>query len=169
MNKKKLIIIAIAIIAVIAAVALGLKSGGGSKDIGDQANDADNTEDVVESDVIDNGIDFDEEEEGAEIVKAEAPDEDFYGTWTATSGMALYLYGNIDITIKEGGTWTGNITEEDLSGTWTRDGVDLHVVSDDGDIDFLFAFTEDGKLVMQRDVADDGEEADYVNTVLTKK
>lgn len=166
MDKKKLIIIALVVLAALIALAFGLKSGGGSTDIEEPADTA---EDVVESDVLDNGITFDEEEEDADIVKVEAPDEDFYGTWTATSGMALYLYGNIDITIKEGGTWSGNITEEDMSGTWTREGTDLHVVSDDGDIDFLFAFTEGGNLVMQRDTADEGEEADYVNTVLTKK
>ena len=167
MDKKKLIIVALVVLAAIVALVFGLKSAGGSKTDSDVP--AEGTEDVVESDVMDNGISFDEEEEGADIVKVEAPDEDFYGTWTATSGMALYLYGNIDITIKEGGTWSGNITEEDMSGTWTREGTDLHVVSDDGDIDFLFAFTEGGNLVMQRDTAEEGEESDYVNTVLTKK
>ena len=167
MDKKKLIIIALVVLAALIALVFGLKSAGGSKTDSDVP--AESGEDVVETDVVDNGISFDEEEEGADIVKVEAPDEDFYGTWTATSGMALYLYGNIDITIKEDGTWSGNITEEDMSGTWTREGTDLHVVSDDGDIDFLFAFTESGSLVMQRDTADEGEEADYVNTVLTKK
>lgn len=167
MDKKKLIIIALLVLAAVVALVFGLKSAGGGK--ADNDVPAEGGEDVVETDVLDNGISFDEEEEGADIVKVEAPDEDFYGTWTATSGMALYLYGNIDITIKEGGTWSGNITEEDMSGTWTREGTDLHVVSDDGDIDFLFAFTEGGNLVMQRDTADEGEEADYVNTVLTKK
>lgn len=167
MDKKKLIIIALVVLAAIVALVFGLKSVGSSKTDSDVP--AESGEDVVETDVVDNGISFDEEEEGADIVKVEAPDEDFYGAWTATSGMALYLYGNIDITIKEDGTWSGNITEEDMSGTWTREGTDLHVVSDDGDIDFLFAFTESGSLVMQRDTADEGEEADYVNTVLTKK
>ncbi len=167
MDKKKLIIIALVVLAAVVALVFCLKSAGGGK--ADSDVPAESGEDVVETDVLDNGISFDEEEEGADIVKVEAPDEDFYGTWTATSGMALYLYGNIDITIKEDGTWSGNITEEDMSGTWTREGTDLHVVSDDGDIDFLFAFTEGGNLVMQRDTADEGEEADYVNTVLTKK
>ena len=115
MDKKKLIIVALVVLAAIVALVFGLKSAGGSKTDSDAP--AEGAEDVVESDVMDNGISFDEEEEGADIVKVEAPDEDFYGTWTATSGMALYLYGNIDITIKEGGTWSGNITEEDMSGT----------------------------------------------------
>lgn len=174
MKNKKYMIFIIALIAVLAASSAMF--AGCSKDKGDKADNEVETEDVespededYDDDSFENGIVYDEEEEDADIVKVDKPESDFYGEWTATSDMAKYLYGNIDITIEEGGKWKGNITETDFTGTWTKDGTDVHVVSDDGDIDFLFAFTENGTLVMQRDVSDEGGDEDYVNTVLTKK
>ncbi len=56
-------------------------------------------------------------EKAAEMNKKE---ESFYGTWVATSQQAEYLYGNLEITIKEDGTFTGNVTEEDFSGKWEK-------------------------------------------------
>lgn len=177
MKNTKYMIFVIALIAMLAAASISFVSC--SKESADADGEIE-TEDVAEDDdedVVDtnesfeNGISFEEEEEDADIVAVEAPDADFYGTWTATSDMANYLYGNIDITIKDDGTWTGNITETDFKGSWEKEGNSLHVVSDDGDIDFLFSFTENGTLVMQRDISDEDEDGDaeYVNTVLTKK
>lgn len=72
--------------------------------------------------------------EGAEEGGAPAPDpeqvekakalnqeaDNFIGTWAATSGEAENLYGNLQITINEDGTFEGNVTEEEISGTWTK-------------------------------------------------
>lgn len=166
MKDKKWILIVVALVVLVAAGAFFALRNTGTAD----SEPAESNEDVVDTDdSFENGIVFDEEEEDAEIVKVDKPAEDFVGSWSATSDMSAYLYGNIDVTIKDDGTWSGNITEEDVSGTWTKEGTDLHLVSDDGDIDLLFAFTENGTLIMQRDLSDEGEESEYVNTVLTKK
>ena len=47
-------------------------------------------------------------------------EDNFYGRWVATSERAEYLYGNLEITVNEDGTFTGNVTEEDFSGTWEK-------------------------------------------------
>ncbi len=166
MKDKKWIYIIVALVVIVAAGAFFAIKNSGSAD----SKPAEANEDVVDTDdSFENGIAFDEEEEDAVIEKVDAPAEDFVGSWSATSDMSNYLYGNIDVTVKDDGTWTGNITEEDVKGTWTKEGTDLHLVSEDGDIDLLFAFTKNGTLVMQRDLSDEGEEAEFVTTVLTKK
>ena len=70
----------------------------------------------AEEENYDNGISFEEEADGAEITTQKADVKDFMGSWEATSGQAKYQYGNVDFTIKEDGTWTGNITDEDFEG-----------------------------------------------------
>lgn len=50
----------------------------------------------------------------------------FYGTWSATSERAKYLYGNLDITINQDGTFNANVTGEDFSGTWTKTDYGIH-------------------------------------------
>ena len=52
--------------------------------------------------------------------KMNQEEENFYGTWVATTEKAEYLYGNLELTITEDGTFTGNVTEEDFSGTWKK-------------------------------------------------
>lgn len=46
--------------------------------------------------------------------------ENFYGTWTATSPEAQNLYGHLEITINDDGTFDADITNEKFSGTWTK-------------------------------------------------
>lgn len=120
-------------------------------------------EDLDEED-YDNGISFEEEAEGADLHFKAVPVEDFFGSWSATSGQAMYMYGNVDLDIKANGTWTGNIAEEDLSGKWEADKDHLNMTSDL--INFTLSFTDGGKLIMQEDREEDGE---LLNTVLTKK
>lgn len=133
-------------------------------------NKGDSSEDVDSGDYIEeigNGISFDEEAEDAEIVKADADDSKFYGSWQTTSDYASYLYGNINITIKEDGTWSGNITDTDMTGTWKRDGQDLVITNEY--IDLSLCFTENGTLVMQRNLSAEDEDPEMVNTVLVKE
>ena len=55
--------------------------------------------------------------------KAEKLNEDpesFYGTWVSTSPDAENLYGNLEITILENGTFVANITGEKLRGKWKK-------------------------------------------------
>lgn len=106
---------------------------------------------------------YDEEIEGASYTTVNKNAKDFYGTWIATSEVAEYFYGNVTITIKKDGTWTGNVTDEKLSGKWKKSDDGLSLTSDL--LDVTLSFTDNGSLVMQEDTGD----GDYINTVLIKK
>ena len=112
----------------------------------------------------DNGIYFDEEADGAEIVAKKKSSDEFVGSWKATSGQSIYQYGNVDIEVKEDGTWSGNVSGEPLTGKWSETDEGLHLTSDLFDCDLMF--TEDNVLVMRYSPNEDGE---YLTTVLTKK
>ena len=170
-NTKKLwILIIVMLIAIVAAVALiihGRNADVGENDdvIYDDSGYED--EEVIDMDEFDNGIVYDEEVEGAEIsFKDAANEEDFYGSWSAESGHSLYLYGNVDLTIEEGGKWHGNIVDEDTEGTWTFDGKSMKLTSELFEVTLTFA--EDGKLIMQEDREGNGNSEDFINIVLTK-
>ena len=90
---------------------------------------------------------YDSEEDGAEVVKKEHPAEDFYGSWKATSKRSAYMYGNVDITIKEDGTWNGNVTEEDFHGKWTYDNGAVVIKDSEDIIDFTLFYNDDGYLM----------------------
>ncbi len=125
--------------------------------------DTENEEDFDFSE-IDNGVAYDEEAEGSEIKFKSAGPEDFYGSWEAKSGQSVFLYGNVDLTINPGGTWTGNVVDEDMAGAWDFKDGSMHLTGEL--LDVTLSFAEDGKLIMQEDREGDGE---MVNTVLTKK
>lgn len=109
-----------------------------------------------------NGISFEQEDEGAEIVLVETDPSKFFGSWTATSDKAIYLYGNIDITVNENGTWTGDITGEKLGGKWEQVGDRLHM--DDDLFSFDLAFESSGELLL----IETGDDYTF-NTVMTRK
>ena len=113
---------------------------------------------------IDNGIAYDEEAEGTEIRFKSAGPEDFYGSWEAKSGQSVFMYGNVDLTINPGGTWTGNVVDEDMAGTWDFKNGSMHLKGEY--LDVTLSFSDNGKLIMQEDREGDGE---MINTVLTKK
>lgn len=167
--KKRWWVILLAVV-VIAGLGFFLSDRGGDTDseaddapteIGDEFAIPEDA--VVEEENYDNGIDFEEESEGAQLSFKSSEESDFIGSWTSTSGQANYLYGNIDLDIQEGGKWTGNVADEDLSGSWTFDGTFFSLSSELFNV--TLAFTEDGKLIMQEDRAGDGE---LLNTVLTR-
>ena len=108
------------------------------------------------------GIVFDEEDDEAELEYVQRDPSDFIGEWTATSDKATYLYGNIDITVNADGTWSGDITGEQLGGKWEQEGDRLHM--NDELFSFDLAFESSGKLIL----IETGEDANF-NTVLTKK
>ena len=123
---------------------------------------------VVEDDGIDAepigeedaGISYDEEIEGNEVNKTVSDPTFFIGSWTAPSDRAKYLYGNVDIKVKEDGTWSGNITGENLSGKWSEKGDCLLMKSDL--ITFELARDTSGKVIMI-------DKKKEVNTVLVRK
>ena len=150
-----LLIIAVAAIAVVLFVRINVSpsvSSDSGSGVGSGGADYDN--DIV----------FNEELEGAELSFKDAKAEDFYGSWVATSGQSLFMYGNVDLTISDGGKWHGNVAGEDLEGSWDYADNSLNLSNE------LFnaklSFTKDGKLIMQEDREGNGE---YINAVLSKK
>ena len=101
-----------------------------------------------------------DEDTDMEIKPEKADLSEFYGTWTALSDKAEYMYGNVDITINEDGTWKGNITDEDLSGTWKK--ADNYIVCSSKLFTFNVLKSTNGNIVMQ-------ETDDAVRVVLTKR
>lgn len=115
----------------------------------------------------DNGIYFDEEDEEAELSLKHHPIEDYCGTWEATSGQSHYWYGNVLLTVKSNGTWSGVITEEELSGKWTEKDEGLYLTSDL--FDCYLSYTDTGKLVMRYLMDVDDPDEEYIVSVLTRK
>ncbi|MDO4975481.1 MAG: hypothetical protein Q4E61_04125 [Alphaproteobacteria bacterium] len=114
-----------------------------------------------------NGISYDEEFEDAKLEFKKAEPSKFYGKWEAKSGDAHYLFGNIDIEIKKDGTWTGNIADDDMKGTWKEKGNGIEIINKW--ITASMYYTKDDVLILQQIPRDDDEHEDVFNTVLTKK
>ncbi|MBQ3428625.1 MAG: hypothetical protein IJH28_02475 [Mogibacterium sp.] len=165
--KKRWWVVLLVVIAIAGLIFFLIRSGisGKAEDPNDYAGDefAIPEDAEIEEEDYDTGIDFEEEIEGAQLSFRSSEESEFMGSWTSTSGQAHYLYGNIDLDIEKGGKWTGNVADEDLSGSWTFDGTYLSLSSDLFNV--TLAFTESGKLVMQEDRSGDGT---YLNTVLTR-
>lgn len=147
----------------------GCSGSGDAEEPAEAKPDKESMEDMSDeefAEAIDNGIVYEEEEEGANLHFSKASESDFYGAWESTSGQSIYMYGNVDLNIKSGGKWTGNVAEEDLSGTWTMKGGSMILESEY--FHASLSFTTDGKLIMQEDRSG-GEDNNYINTVLTRK
>ncbi|MDD4199951.1 MAG: hypothetical protein PHS19_01030 [Eubacteriales bacterium] len=97
----------------------------------DQQNNASDTSASEKEQIYTNADGKTQEELNAE-------DDNFYGSWTATSGSAQNLYGNLDMTINENGTFDGNVTGEDFSGTWKKidEGISFESVYINGEMYF---------------------------------
>lgn len=109
-----------------------------------------------------NGIIFREEDDGKVVKKVKSAPEKYFGDWKATSDKSIYLYGNVDIRVNSDGTWSGNITDEKLTGTWENEGDHLHLTSEL--FNFDLAFDSKGTLFL----IETGEDATF-NTVLTRQ
>ena len=59
------------------------------------------------------------------------------------------MFGNVDLVINEDGTWTGNIVEEDFSGTWEYVDSSLNITSSDNLIKWNLFYVEDGSLMFK--------------------
>lgn len=115
-------------------------------------------EDVLEElPDTDNDVAYEEEGDGAEVDRTKSPGEaSFIGSWTAESAEAAYLYGNISLTIKEDGTWKGNITGENISGGWTENEYGITLKSSLFNAKLFFA--ESGNLVLEDYRFEDNDE-----------
>ena len=105
---------------------------------------------------------YPEEVDGAVIEKVKTDPSKYVGTWEGKSYHAVELYGNIEVTVNSNGTWTANITEDNLKGKWTDKGDHLHMESDV--FTFDLAFDKEGSMVLI-----EGEGDDALYTVLEKK
>lgn len=150
---KKISIALLAFIMIFSFAACG-------SDSGDAENEPVEDAEVVELPESDDVL-YAEEAEGFVIERVETDPAAYVGTWESNSNNAVLLYGNVRITVNADGTWTGNISEEDLSGKWEDKGTYLHM--DNEMFSFDLAFDEAGTLVMIEN--NDGSE---LNTVLTK-
>ena len=102
------------------------------------------------------------EVEEAVIVSRTASEDEFVGSWTATSEKAEYLYGNIDLRINDDKTWKGNVTEISLRGKWVPYQEGIRIKDSDGLIDWKLYFTLDNVMLME-DIEDPG------NPIVLKK
>lgn len=118
-----------------------------SVDIDELADDIESEDDYVDPNPDDPA--YDNELDGAEPVMTVHEEKDFYGKWSATSERAHYVFGNVDLVINDDGTWSGNIVEEDFSGTWEYEDSGLFIKSSDGLIDWNLFFVEDGSLMFK--------------------
>ena len=107
---------------------------------------------------------YDNEADGAEIVKVGHKQEDFYGSWSAKSQQAHHLFGNADFTINEDGSWTGNIVEEDFQGKWIYEDESVIIMSDDGLINYRLFYVQDGSMMFE-----DLDDTDLTPLVLKKQ
>jgi hypothetical protein len=103
---------------------------------------------------------MEDEDEAFELKTKKVDDSFFVGHWVAEGEKAEYMYGNVDIIIREDGTWDGNITEEEIHGKWTREGDGIRLTSDV--IPFNMVYSTNNNVILQ-------ETDDAVRVVLTKK
>lgn len=119
----------------------------------------DNMDEIAQR--VTEGSDFDDstynnEQEGAEYTEKKAEESEFIGNWEAASDRAAYLYGNLNLQIKQDGTWKANITEEDFNGTWKYNGTGITLSSEIINCDLFY--TDDGVLNFR--------DADYPEDIL---
>lgn len=153
-------------LSVIALLTLSLAACGGGtakeETTGDGTGSLEEDDPVIAE--VDNGIEFEEEEEDAELTFEKAPVDKFYGTWEVTSDQSLFQYGNVTLTINENGTYTGNVSEEDVNGTWEENDEGIALTGEL--LSCLLSYTDKDVLTMRYTPNDDG---DYITSVLTRK
>lgn len=147
------------IIALLIALGMACSLTACSRDVSSESQDNDPG---VQQEELDEGG-YIEEDEEAEINKVKTDLSVFYGTWTALSEKAQYMYGNVDLIVNEDKTWSADITGEKLKGTWTDEGDYIHMANKL--FSFDLALTEGGNIVMIEKLSD-GED---LVTVLTRK
>lgn len=144
--KKKTLVLFIIIGALASVIAISFL-------IQYRANEDASDQNVAIEDQIDdteelkNTESYEEESEDAQINIASPGDRSFIGKWHADSAQAEYLYGNINLNIKDNNTWTGNITGESISGKWTATDKGISLESEYLNAELFY--TDTGKLVMQ--------------------
>lgn len=101
----------------------------------------------AETDFDDPSLDY--EQDGAEPVAVDRDEKDFIGNWEGKSERVEYLFGNVNLSIKEDGTWKGNVTEEKLRGKWHYTGSSIIIKDTDDLINWELYYTADGVLLFK--------------------
>lgn len=97
-------------------------------------------------------VDFENLSPAEQAQELNKHEESFYGTWSATSAKAEHLYGNLDLTINEDGTFDGNVFQMDFKGTWEK--IDEGISLDSDFIEGALYFGEKCRLVIREDLYD---------------
>lgn len=118
-----------------------------------------------EMELLNNGIEYDEEAEDANLHFRKSDEKEYYGTWSISSGNAIYMYGNLKITILPTGSWNGLIVDEKMSGKWTFDKNKMNLRSEL--FNATMAFTDKGVMVLQEERGTE-DESDVVSVVMTR-
>ncbi|MDO4518475.1 MAG: hypothetical protein Q4B78_04630 [Bacillota bacterium] len=108
-SKKNSVIRLLIVLAMALCLCMGFVACGGNSDSGSDED----IDDIEMTTTVNKEL-----KEKADKMNKE--EESFLGRWEATSEKAKYLYGNLEITINEDGTFDGNVTEEDFKGTWKK-------------------------------------------------
>lgn len=112
-KKPKSRLLLILLMALMVAFAAGLTSCGSDEEV---------TDDDIDY-AMNEGSDDSIKADPKDIAEAQALNKDvdnFIGTWKASSSEAENLYGSLEFTINEDGTFEADVTEEHFTGTWTK-------------------------------------------------
>lgn len=90
-------------------------AAGGGVDVAEYQEYADAADETMSDEQIRQSAEL--ASKAAEMNKEE---DNFYGTWKATSQHAVDLYGHLEITINRNGTFDADVTDEIFSGTWKK-------------------------------------------------
>lgn len=157
MDRKKLHVL-LAVILTLSLTLMASCSKEDVEDVGGAGNTGQETEAVngvedVESEEVSKSVErdpsLDKEIEGARYIPVKRKPEKFFGSWTAVSEKAEFLYGNVELKIRKDGTWTGNVTDIDLEGTWKAGGTGITITDKEGLIDWKLFYTADGTLMIE--------------------
>lgn len=145
-NKSKKLKILIPLIAILVIVLVVFIITLNNRNDSVQGEDIPSSEPGVASDY------YIEEDEDAQNKYVQHDASDFVGTWTATSSQTEYIFGNVDLSIQEDGSWSGSVADTQLKGTWKEadEGIRLHSTNFDY-IYYTLSYTDGNVVVLRRD------------------
>lgn len=85
---------------------------------------------------------------GTDVDGRNIDDQSFYGTWIADSAKARNMFDSFSITFNEDGTYQALVTEEEISGTWSREGEKVTLSDTEDILPCNYTYTARGGLKM---------------------